>query len=510
LFRHLLRLSQHSIIYGLGVVVGQVVGFFLIPLYTRYLTPSDYGALEIFTATTAALSVVFVLGVTSALFRSYYLYDDAQKKRVVISTAFLFLTATSAILTLLFVALAGSFSSLLFHSGEYTFHFRIIFLTLFCYTGVAIGLAVLMAREQPTRYALITISQAVISIALNIVFVVVLHKGVLGILEATLIAAAIIYLFLIAVLIRRAGFSFSRDELKRMLAFGLPLVPAGLSFWILTLADRYFLQFLSTPQELGLYSLGYKFGLVVSGLVVGPFLYAWSPFAFSIFKEKTAKQVYSRAFTYFVLVSILAALALSVLSREALSIMATSAFHDAYKVIPLIAVSYVLYGCFQILGVGFGLMAKTRYSALIVAVAAISNLGLNYLLIPDYGMMGAAWATFISYLALAALGFVVSRRFYAVNYEWGRVTKICIVAAVIFAGSFFITDTYSAVHSYVVVGVFKLLALLTFPILLYLLRFYQPEEIQKTREIIKAAPGYLRHRLLRRPVLSEGSSDREA
>jgi O-antigen/teichoic acid export membrane protein len=497
MFKQLLRLSQHSIIYGFGVVVSQVVGFFLIPLYTRYLTPSDYGALEIFTATTSVLSVVFVLGLTTALFRSYYLHEDEAKKKAAVSTAFLFLTATSAVLTLLLIGLSGSFSTLLFHSGEYTFYFRIIFLTLFCNTGVAIGLAVFRAREEPTRYALVTVSQVVISIALNILFVIVLHKGVLGILEATLIAAAILYLSLIVTLIKRAGFSFSRDELKRMLAFGLPLVPAGLSAWILTLADRYFLQFLSTPEQLGLYSLGYKFGLVISGLLVAPFLTAWAPFAFSIFKEKTAKQVYSRAFTYFVLVAMLAALALSVLSREVLAIMATPAFHDAYKVIPLIALSYVLYGCFQLLGVGLGLMAKTRYSALIVTVAAILNLGLNYLLIPDYGMMGAAWATLISYLVLAVLSFVVSRRFYAVNYEWGRVAKICIAFGVIFAGSLFITDTYAVVHSYVLVGVFKLLALLTFPILLYLFRFYQPEEIKKVKEIVKAAPGYLKRRLSR-------------
>ncbi len=498
MFRQLLRLSQHSIIYGLGAAIGSVVGFFLIPLYTRYLTPSDYGVLQIFTATTSVLSIVFILGITSALFRSYYLYDDAGKRREVISTAFLFLTAISAVLTLLLIALSGSFSSLLFHSSEYTSHFRVIFLTLFCNTGVAIGLAVLQARQQPTRYALATVSQVIISITLNIAFVVILHRSVLGILEATLIASAVIYVSLLATLMRSAGFHFSGDELKRMLAFGLPLVPAGLSAWILTLADRYFLQFLSTPQQLGLYSLGYSFGLVISSLIVGPFLAAWSPFAYSIFKEKTAKRFYSRTFTYFVLVAMLAALALSVLSREVLAIMATPAFHAAYKVIPLIALSYVLYGCSSILGMGFGLMAKTSYSALCVAVSAILNLGLNYLLIPGYGMMGAAWATLISYLAMAALFFVVSRKFYAVTYEWGRVAKICIAFGVVFGGSFFITDTYSVVHSYVIVAVFKLLALLTFPVVLYLLRFYQPEEIKKTREIIKAGPGYLRHRLLRR------------
>lgn len=492
MFSQLIRFSKHSIIYGLGVAVSQVVGFFLIPVYTRYLTPNDYGTLEIFTATSSVLSVILTMGLTTALFRSYFFHDDAEKKKQVVSTAFLFLTVTSGLLTLLLIGLAGSFSSLLFGSAEYTFYFRIIFLTVFCNTGVAIGLSVFRAREEPIRYSLVTVSQVVISIILNIVFVVVLHKGVLGILEAGLIAAALIYLSLMITLIRRAGFSFSRDELKRMLDFGLPLVPANLSSWILTLADRYFLQFLSTTHELGLYSLGYRFGLVINGLLVQPFQTAWMPFMFLIAKEKKAKETYSRILTYFFLVAMFAALALSVLSKEALAIMATPAFRDAYKVIPLVALSYVMYGCCYVFMVGINLQAKTKYIALLFGAAAVLNLALNYILIPHYGMMGAAGATLISYMALAISTFLVSQKLYVVNYEWGRVLKIFIAAGVIFAGSFFIHY-----DSRIVTGVFKLLTLVAYPILLYLLRFYHPEEIQKVREMVRTSPEYVRRKLRR-------------
>lgn len=495
MLNQLLKLSWHSIIYGFGVVVSQVVGFFLIPVYTRYLTPSDYGTLEIFTTTSSILSIIFVMGLSSALFRSYFLHDDPEKKKAVVSTAFVYLSLTSAILSLLLIALASNFSHILFHSTEYTLYFRLIFISLFCDVGVVITLSVFRAREEPIRYALVTVARLLISISLNIVFVVVLHKGVLGILEANLITSGSLYVILLGTIIRRAGFNFSSEELKRMLAFGLPLVPAGLGSWILTLSDRYFLQFMSTSSELGLYSLGYKLGLVVNALVVGPFITAWSPFAFAVWKEKNAKQIYSRVFTYFFLVTMFIALVLSCLSNEVLGLMATPAFHGAYKVIPLIALSYVIYGSYEVLSVGIGLMAKTKYSALIVAIAAIVNLGLNYLLIPDFGMMGAAGATLASYLLLAISSYLVSRRFYTVDYDWGRVAKIFFAAAIVFSGSFFISDTYGVVHSYVIVGVFKLLALLTFPVLLYFFGFYQPEEIKKAKEIIKAAPGYVKRRL---------------
>lgn len=503
MFSQLFRLSSQSFIYGLGVAASQIVGFFLIPLYTRYLTPSDYGVWQIISVTSSVLSIIFAMGIGSALFRSYFLHDEAEKKKMVVSTAFIYLTGTSAILSLLLIGLAGRFSLLLFHSDQYIFYFRLVFLALFCDTGTAIGMSVFRAREEPFRYILVSVARVLISLGLNIVFVVVLHKGVLGILESSAITAAVIYLWLVLSVIRKAGFGFSIDELKRMLAFGLPMVPAGLAASAIFFADRYFLQFLSTSAELGLYSLGYSFGLVVEALLVEPFLVAWGPFAFSIYRQPDARQTFSRIFTYFVLVTVFVSLALSVLSKEILAIMATPAFHAAYKVIPLIAVSYVLNGCYNILGVGISLEAKTKYWFPIMGAAAIVNIGLNYLLIPDFGMMGAAVAAVASFLVMAILGFIISQRLYPVKHEWDRVAKIVIAAGIIYAGSLFIHYDESTI----ITGVFKLLTLLAFPVLLYLLRFYRPEEIQKIKEVIKASPGYLKQRLLRRPAVSKGSNN---
>ena len=491
MFSQLFRLSTHSIIYGLGATASQLVGFFLIPLYTRYLTPADYGALAIFQVTVTVLSIVFVMGLGSALFRSYFSYEDEDSRKTVVSTAFLFLTATSGVLTLLLLAFAGSFSSLLFGSGDYVSYFRIVFLTVFCDAGSVIALSVLRAREVPGQYALIALARLVLSVSLKIAFVVALGRGVLGILEAGLIAAAFIYVVLTVAVVRKAGFKFSRDELKKMLSFGLPMVPAGLSLWIMTMSDRYFLQFLSTPDELGLYSLGYQFGLVIRALLVAPFLLAWMPFIFSVAKQANAAQTYSRVLTYFSLLAMSLALALSVLGKEVLAIMATPPFYDAYKVIPLIALSYVLFGCYHVLGVGTYLEAKTKYLAVFVVCAGVLNLGLNYLLIPDYGMMGAAGATVAAYLVLPVGSFLISRRFYSINYEWGRVIKILIAAGAIYAGSVFISH-----DSAYVAGVFKLLALLGFPILLYVLRFYRPDEIKKGKDLARFALGYVRRRLV--------------
>jgi O-antigen/teichoic acid export membrane protein len=503
MFRQLLRLSKHSIIYGLSAVVSQLVGFFLIPLYTRYLTPSDYGSLEIFQTTLSILGIVFVMGLTASLFMSYFSSDDDERRRTVVGTVFVFLTGTSLVFLLLLMIFAGSISTLFFGSPQYTLHFRVIFLTSFFDVGVVIALSVLRAREESKKYAAFVLIRFLTAVSLTILFVVGLHRGVLGILEAGLIAALLVYSIALRDIIRNARPGLSVPQLKAMLSFGLPLVPAALAAWIMTMADRYFLKFLSTPTELGLYSLGYKFGMVVQGLIVGPFSLAWEPFLWSIAKEKNAKDTYSAVLTYFTLVAMAVALVLSVLSRQVLEIMAAPAFYGAYQVIPLIAVSYVLYGGYIILAIGITLERKTKYIALIVGIGAVVNMGLNYLLIPRYGMMGAAVATLIAFLLLPIGSYLVSRRYYSVQYEWGRIARIFLAAALVYGGSLFITS-----GSPLTTGLLKLVSLLAFPVLLFAFRFFKPEEIQKTRQIFRAVPGYVRLRWANRKLF--GGKNRES
>jgi len=493
MFRQLLRLSKHSFIYGLGAVASQIIGFLLLPLYTRYLTPADYGILEIFSVTTTILAIIVGMGLISGLYRSFFDYEEQGRRAEVVSTALLFLGAACLCSCLLLIALASNFSLLLFNSTQYTFYFRVIFLTIFFNTTVAIPMAVFRVQQQSKRYVMFFLLRVLAGIGLNIYFIIVLKKGVLGILGASLISAFLLWCILMPGLIKSIGFRFSKSELKKMLAFGLPLVPGNLAAWIMTVGDRFFLQFLSTPHELGLYSLGYKFGIVVQALVVGPFTLAWSPFLFSMAKEKNAKEVYSSVLTYFSLVAVFVALGISVLPKEVLLIMATPPFYGAYKVIPLIALSYVFSGCYWVLGAGLNLARKTKYVPLIVGVGAVVNLGLNYLLIPSYGMMGAAVATVISYLLLPIGSYFVSRRYYPIKYEWGRVAKIVVAAGLVYVGCLFIRN-----DSAIIAGLLKLLSLLAFPLLLFAFRFFKPEEIQKTKEVFRAAPGYVRLRLAKK------------
>lgn len=487
MFSQLLRLSKHSIIYGFGVAISQFIGFFLLPLYTRFLTPADFGVLQIFITTQAFLGAIIGMGLGTALFMSFFKYDNEENRKKVVSTSLIFLTVASLCFTLILIQLASKFSLLLFASTQYTFYFQIIFLTLFFDVAIAIVLQVFRAREESKKFVLISLVRFLVSVGLNIYFVAVLEKGVLGILAAGLIVAGLLYLLLIPSIIKNTGLRFSVVDIKEMLSFGLPLVPTALGGLILFASDKYLLLLLSTAHQLGLYSLGYKFGAVILGLIVAPFTLAFGPFAFSEAKKENAKEVYSAVLTYFFLVAMFAALGLSVLSKEVLMIMTTPAFYDAYKVVPLIALSYVLYGCAHVFAIGIYLMKKTKYSPLITGICAIVNIGLNFVLIPNYAMMGAAVATVISFFILAVGGFIVSMKYYPIRYEWSRVAKIFLAAVLVYVGCLFITN-----DSAIIAGVLKLISLLGFPILLFVFGFFKPEEIQKAREIFRVAPEYIR------------------
>ena len=342
MFDQFRRIIKHSAVYGLSGMLAKLIGFLLLPVYTHYLTPSDYGTLEIFVITTSFLSIIMNMGLGSALVRSYNVQREEGNRNVVINTALIFLIATSAILSWILVISSSNFSTILFEDTKYKLFFRIVFVTLFFNTVSVVPMAVLRIREESIKYSSLSILRFTLGMTLNIYFVVVLTKGVLGILTGGLVASVILFSAAIFTIRRDIKLKFSTSELKELLSYGFPLVPAALASSIITLSDRYFLRYFSTLHELGLYSLGYKLGMVVS-LVTEGFGIAWPPILFSIYyKDKNAKHIYSRVLTYLTFVLSFLGLGISVLAKDVLKIMSAPEFHDAYKVVSLIVISYVL------------------------------------------------------------------------------------------------------------------------------------------------------------------------
>jgi O-antigen/teichoic acid export membrane protein len=306
-----------------------------------------------------------------------------------------------------------------------------------------------------------------------------LKLGLSGVIYGNLCTAVLISILMLILVSKHLSFKISLSKLKGMLSYGLPLVPGALSFWVLTVADRYLLERLSSTTELGLYSLGIRFSGILEFLLIQPFLTTWPSIYFPLAKEKDAQTTFSRLTTYFLLIGCFFSLGIIAISNPAIKVMADSKFWVASKVIPVLVLSTLLYGLFSLLNIGIFIQNKTKYNPLIIGIAALFNVLLNFLLIPPYGMLGAAFSIFFSYLLMNLLAYLINLRIYPLPYEWIRILKIVTVTALVLFALNLIQ-----VSSWKKELFFKLALLLLFPLALWISGFFAPGELKRAKDFI--------------------------
>jgi O-antigen/teichoic acid export membrane protein len=473
-------LIKSSLVYGLGSVISSLIGFFLLPVYTRYLTPGDYGVLETLTTTTTVLTIILIFGMDTSQFRFTFDSEDPQQRRQVTATANVFIWGLTLIIVTVLL-LAGSFiSRILFGTTDYTLVLDIGFISAGIAAVSKIPINIFRINNQPTKYLIVAVFQILLTIALCIFFVVGLKKGVFGVITGTLIASVVSALLSFYLVRDHLSFSPSYKLLKEMLRFATPTIPANISLWILPMANRYFILSYNGTVELGLFSMGNRFASIIS-LAIGAFTMAWPQAAFSVMNRKDSQKIYARTLTYFVFAGCIIVLILSLFGKELLILMTTQGFFDAEKIIPILAMAYLFSGCFSIFLIGMFLVKKNTLVFPVTVVAAILSLILNIILIPRLGMMGAAWVTLISYLVMALFCWQAANRVYHVDYEWKYLgTILAMTVAVIFLNRFLVFDVlYFSI-------IFKLSLIVIISIsLLYIIKFPMKETIFYVKNIYK-------------------------
>lgn len=416
-------LVKGSLIYGLGAVAGSIVSFFLLPIYTRFLTPSDYGIYEILNTTISILTILYIFGMDNSLFRFSFDSKNENYRKCVLATTNIFIWSSTILATFVLLVNAEFLSRLLFHQKDYAFLLSLAFASAAIIAIYKIPMSIFRIENEPAKYSIISILQILLTASICILLVAVLKKGVLGIMAGHLIAVAGVTLAAYYLVRSRMNLGFSFDLLKRMIKYALPVIPAGLALWILNLSDRYFLLAYSTTTELGLYGVGAKLASPVSLLIMA-FRLAWPQAAFSVLNHDNKNRLYAQTLTYFIATTCSIVLGLSLFSDELVSLMTTENFFSAAKVIPILGLGLVFDGCYTIFAIGMNITKKMGMLFPVTAVPAGINLVLNYFLIPPYGMMGAAWATLISYLLMALLSWRASERVYPIKYEWRRIGRV--------------------------------------------------------------------------------------
>ena len=461
---------KQSSIYALGSVASSAVSFLLIPVYTRYLTPADYGVLAILTLFISICSILIPMGMGSALFIRYF-NESEDKREVVVSTAATFILISAVIFSSIVFFASSYISVWLLGSVEFKRYFSLISGIVFFDSAIIVPLALFRIREEPLKYAGLNILKLLSTIAFNIYFVVFLKKGVLGILYGTFLGSSISWLLIFPFLIIiRYRFRFDIIQLKKLLRLALPIAYAILMSWIISSSDRYILKLYHPLTEVGLYDLGYKLGRVINILLIVPFSTAWAVIMFKIAEKKDAGRIFSKFLTYYYCSILFIGFSISVFAKEIIEVVATPAFLDSYKVIPIITLSHILGGTYYFWTFGPALKNLTK-EYIATSCAVFTNLALNFLLIPKFGMMGAAYATVISYLVMALVMLYYSNKYYFVKYEYKRVFLFTIACFLLFLISLQFDDTRRLIQYFL-----NFVLILLLPATLYLFNFFDNRE----------------------------------
>jgi O-antigen/teichoic acid export membrane protein len=419
---------RHGSVYGLGNVLAKAIGFLMIPFYTRYLNPTEYGVLEILDLSVTLFGMVLNMGITGALLRSYGAARSEDEKRQFVSTAFLFVGVTGLVTLLAGAGLIRPASRLLLGPNIPATYLLMSFTSfILAYIG-NLPRTYLMALEFSGALTLIDTVGLLVMLGLNIYFIAVLKIGLLGILWSSLIVAGLQAALITGWTLRKVGIRYNALRMRQMVRFGLPLIFSNLAVFTLNFSDRFFLQHLRSLEVVGIYALGYKFGFMINYFLLLPFYTMWQSRMYIIHSEPEHPKIFGQIFVLYSMLLIYAGLGLAVMSPEIVHLMAGPKFTASLVVIPIVALSYVIGGIGYYLQTGMFLSGKTHLIGIISAAAAVLDLGLNYVLVMAYGMVGAACATLLSFTAIAAASYCFSQHVFALPLRMGRVAIMMLLA----------------------------------------------------------------------------------
>ncbi|KIH75472.1 Membrane protein involved in the export of O-antigen and teichoic acid [Geoalkalibacter ferrihydriticus] len=478
MLQYLKQTLRHSAVYSFANVVQKGVGFLMIPVYTHFLSPAEYGVLEMMDLTMMVLSMITGMKIGGAVIRFYFRYDSLEEKREVLSTGLIGITIFALSMALVLEALARPISGLLLGSVEYYRFFQIIFISMALQTVAVVPESLLLAQKRSVVFSTITLLTFVSYLSLNILFIVGMKMGVMGMVLSTVITKIFNVSMLFAVTRGEFSFSFSVEKFKAMLAYSLPLIPAGLCMFAIHYSDRFFIQKYVGLESLGIYSLGYKFGMIISILVTQPIFRIWNTQRYEIAKSADADIVFGRMFTYILFAFLGAGLVISTLIDEIIGIMAPAQYQGAAAVVALIVCGYILFGCASFTQLGMFINYKTKYVAYINFATALLNVVMNLVLISRFGIMGAAVSTMLTFFSLAFLSYLVSQKLLPVKYEYLRVVKLVTLSIALYALSRAI-DLSLWPSLAAKIGLLSL-----YPGLLYVIGFFSVAEIAKGRELL--------------------------
>lgn len=438
-------LLSHTAIYGVGLVLNKSLGFLLLPVYTNYFTPADWGVFNIVWSLWIFLSVLYSLGFENSFMKYFIEEKNKQRKAEIYSSVLTALLFSSLVFSLCIYFGSDWINNLLHFEDERKgiFLIKVLAVLLFFDTIYRIPLLLLRAELNTKVYTYLTIVTLIINLGLNLFLIIVQGYGIEAIFYSYIASVFVTTLICLVITSPYLTSKISFTEIKRQLNFGFKFIFIGLFILIIDVSDRFFLKYFYNESVVGIYSANYRLGTVMS-LIISAYKFSWTPYFMNLSENPDNKKIISSIFTYFVFTGLFLFLFFSFFIEPIVQIkiggyyILNQAYWSGLKIIPIILLSYFFSGLHSNLTVAPFFSDRTDVLLKISVIGLIANVGLNLYLIPKYGMTGAALATLLTYIIMFAVLYNRSQKLFRIEFDLKKVGIITILACISYFAVFFL------------------------------------------------------------------------
>jgi O-antigen/teichoic acid export membrane protein len=499
---YLKRLVSSLAAYQVADLVSKFIAVLLLPVYTRYINPAGYGVVELLGNGVILISILARFGMIEAFLRYYFTDADQARRDALARGAVIFLLIATTLVSAVLAGFAGPLSKVVLSDRD-TRTFLVAVLGLWAFTNLELAYALLRVDERLRAYATASLTNVLITVALSVLLVVVLGQGARGLLLANYATSTGVLIALWWTMrarllpgraSRRAGpTGAGAERLRVLLRFGLPTVPAEASVYALSIVDRYYIYHDRSPTLAGLYSIAVKLAGAVA-FIVRAFQYAWPPLAYSVQDDAEASRLYGLVTTYYLLISGWVVAALALMGRWVLRLLAAHSYAGANRALPWVALGWALYGLWVVFLVIAGRAKVTTRNFPAALAGLVANVVLLVVLVPSSGIAGAGVALCGAYVVMLGVMYLLTRRAFAVAFEWRRLAQMTIVLGGLTVAGELLLPTHGLV-GFLARGV----VVAAMPLALLATGFAHRQELRQARELYARA-----RRLIGSPARSPG------
>ncbi len=431
---------KESWVYFVGHVLGMVSGLISAPVMTRMLTKRDYGTMVLINSTISLIGLVAGLGIQDAVMRFYSTYAANPKTVGQIghfrNTALSFSFCISGVAVLLLIL--GSYAAGFFiELGPFVLYLRVASILILLRAVTDIYLSFYRAEGRPGYYSAVMLSQQYLVLFFSITFLLYLFSGLWGVYIGTLLGEGIVTVLFLVLLFRERKVEkpeWERSTVRTLVQYGTPLLLGNISLFILNLGDRYVIRYYLNMEEVANYSVPYQLSVITMTAVLAPVRTAFYPFIFSLYEKnggEAAGRIIAWAMRYMFIVMIPVIFGISYLGEDIILVFATAKYAPFARLLPWLLVGLSAYGMYHaIISSVLLIFKKTGLISLLTCCWGGVNILLNIVLVPYWGLWGAAIATAVTYILLCLSAFLISRSYIKIAMDFMAVLKAVMFSVV--------------------------------------------------------------------------------